>query len=345
MRKSPFSVFCGIYISMKVFRILTAVFISFTVVFTAVFGRYKTGEAKSEEIPAEYKGIITLWQIDSFEGGVGSRKQFLLRVARGFEKENEGVLVMVTEQTTESVKDNFSKGIYPDMISFGPGAEVKEVSELSVEKVFRGGKVGEKAFATAWCRGGYVLIANPKLVFTIGNSFDELVVSQGEYTQPLLALYLEGMRSDNIEVLKPMEAYVKFTSGKVPYFLGTQRDVNRLLNRGAEMVCKPLSAYNDLYQYVSITATEQIKRFYAEKFIEYLVSDTVQKDLRRIGMLSAFAAVECDNEYLAEMQSVKNLYTVSAFSSSVDLKNLQELSLSALQGNDASENKIKNMLV
>jgi hypothetical protein len=85
-----------------------------------------------------------------------------------------------------------------------------------------------------------------------------------------------------------MDAYVKFVTGKVKWFLGTQRDVNRLETRGMSVKVTPLERFNDLYQYVSITSSDQIKRYYAEQFINYLVSEQVQKKLNEIGMLSCF---------------------------------------------------------
>ena len=58
------------------------------VLFTAFWGAEKLTEKGLSGDSVEYKGIIKVWQIDSFEGGMGSRKQFLLKVARGFTRPN-----------------------------------------------------------------------------------------------------------------------------------------------------------------------------------------------------------------------------------------------------------------
>ena len=332
---------------MKVLRILAACLVIFAISFTAFYGRYKIEEGGIDTSPEEYKGVITMWQIDNFEGGVGSRKQFLLKAARGFEKQHGGVLVMVINQTLAGATESINLGNYPDIISFGLGLEINGFSEITVDRQALGGMVGNKCFATAWCRGGYALIGNPE----IGGSetditeIENLLVSQGEHTQPLTALSFEGIVAKNIEELPPMDAYVKFVSGKTPYFLGTQRDVNRLLNRGMEFTLKPLGEYNDLYQYVCVTAKEELKRYYAERFVNYLVSDAVQSSLKEIGMYSPFIQVEYDGAEHLAMQKASQFNTISAFTSSVQLKEMQGLSRQAVLGEQSALNKIKNMCV
>ena len=332
---------------MKIIRIIAAVLISVSVAFTAFYGRYKIAESTIDKSPAQYKGVITVWQIDGFEGGTGSRKQFLLKAARSFERKHDGVLVMVINQTVDGAQDAINSGNIPDLISFGCGGEISGFGEISPTRQSKGGLVGDKCFATAWCRGGYVLIVNPALVSETEkiSEIDELLVSQGEFTQPLAALALEGIIAKNIEVKAPMDAYVKFTAGKTPYFLATQRDLVRLKNRGFEHNAYPLTAYNDLYQYISVTSTDQIKRFYAQEFIEHLLSDKIQNTLSEIGMYSEFFSAEYDDEKFTAMQRVKDFRTVSAFTPAAKLKEMQEFSIAAAKGDNDALNKIKNMLV
>ncbi len=328
---------------MKIFRTCLAGLITFVIMFSAFFGVKRISVKPNAVKPTEYKGIITLWQIDSFEGGRGSRKQFLLDVATAFEKTNKGVLVMVISHTKTSAEADFAKGIYPDIISFGGGVEVANSVKVNYARTFKGGNLDDDAYYTPWCRGGYAIISNPKLATHDGGNIEKLLVSQAEYTQPLLALLEQGITATEIEVLLPMDAYVKFTVGKTPYFLGTQRDVTRLLNRGMEFNITPLGEFNDLYQYIGVTSTDTAKALYAEKFINYLVSDKVQKKLNKISMFSPYIDVGFEEEPLQEMQNVKQNKTISAFTSAVQLKNLQELSLAALRGDENAKIKIKNI--
>ncbi len=327
---------------MKLLRISIGFILLFCCAFTLFVGKEKIKEQGQLKSTENYKGIITLWQVDGFEGGKGSRKQFLLKVARDFEKKNPGVLVMVINHTFTSVKENLERGIYPDLISFSNGVEVMGLESIDISRSVECTRIGDKIYATAWCRGGYVLIKNPKAKEQENSS---LIVSQAEYTQPLVAMLLEGIEFDKVEVYKPMEAYVKFTENKCAYFLGTQRDIVRLNNRGMEVEASPLNVFNDLYQYVSLTSRDTVKRKYAFRFIEYLVSDIVQNQLDKISMFSPYVKVEYDNEKLYAMQQNNNFSSISAYLSKEQLQEMQELSKSAVKGNQNSINKIKNMLV
>lgn len=333
---------------MKFFRILSGALIIICCAFTLLYGRYKIVESGVDTTPENYKGVITIWQIDSFEGGIGSRKQYLLKVARAFEKKYQGVLVMVINQTPEGVINAYKNGQIPDLISYGTGTEIKGCEQILTDRKVSGGMVGDTCYATAWCRGGYVLLTNPNLTANLDikdKNIEKLLVSQGEFTQPLTSFILEGYRASEIEILDPMSAYIKFTSGKVSHFLATQRDICRLINRGMEFNVIPLENYNDLYQYISITSLNVQKRFYAQQFVNYLVSDSVQESLSLIGMYSPYVNVEYSETQHQLMQKVKSNINVSAFASTITLKEMQRLSTLAVKGDENALNKIKNMCI
>ena len=332
---------------MKIIRVICALTLTFAVAFTALFGWKKISEESLDKTPSTYKGVITMWQIDCFEGGTGSRKQFLLKSARAFEKKNNGVLVMVTDYTVEGAKNAVKEGKVPDLISYGIGAEQSGFVEINPKRVSKGGLVGEKCFATAWCRGNYVLIYNTALVESVEgiNHFDSLLVSQNEFTQPLTAFTLEGYSANNVEIKKPMDAYVKFVSGKTPYFLATQRDVVRLKNRAFEFGMIALSEYCDLYQYVSVCSKDPVKSFYAQEFVSYLLSDSVQTSLNGIGMYSDFTSANYDETEYCLLQNTNAKHTVSAFTPAQKLKEMQEISALAVKGDSVALNKIKNILI
>ena len=332
---------------MKILRFIFGGLIIFSIVFTALVGKGKIANGGLDTSPTPYKGVISVWQVDGFEGGVGSRKQFLLKIARWYEKTNDGVLFMVTNQTAKGVEESIKKGEFPDIISFGAGTYISGFSQININRVSKGGLVGEECYAVAWCRGGYFLISNPKLAMQTQDlkEIENLLVSQGEYTQPLVSLLTQNITVKSVEVKKPMDAYVKFVEGKTPYFLGTQRDVFRLKNRGYEFNATALTEFSDLYQYAVITATDQTKRFYAQNFLEFLLSDKCQRSLSSIGMFSDFAKVEYEDECLINMQNGAPSYTVSAFTDAKILNEMQRLSLSAVCGEQTALNKIKKLLV
>lgn len=328
---------------MKIIRGILSILLSVSICITVFIGKDKIGARVNILQPAQYKGIITLWHIDGFEGGTGSRKQFLLKVAREFERQNQGVLVMVINHTYSSVKEGLEKGDCPDLISYSNGAELTGLVELDIDRGVDGGYIGDKKFATAWCRGGYTLIKNPNAKDKTQNT---IIVSQAEFTQPVVAMMLEGLEFDNVEVYKPMDAYIKFTANKTTYFLGTQRDIVRLNNRGMQVESCPLTAFNDLYQYISLTGKKVEKNVYAKRFIDYLVSDNVQKQLSKISMFSPYIEVQNDDEKLNDFNNINGKSkSISAFCHAQILKQMQEISLSAIGGNENDKNKIKNMLI
>ena len=344
--ESPFFIHIGIYFNMKIIRIITGLVLVFCILFTCFYGQFKIAESQDAK-PIEYRGVLKMWQIDGFEGGAGSRKQFLLKVARGFERENDGVLIMVSDYTLAGAEENLKNGIYPDLISYSNGLEITGACEICPERETLSGMVGEKSYATAWCRGGYVLISNPQLTDQIypNTPVDNLLVSQGEYTQPLTALVLEGVEVKSMDVKKPMDAYVKFVLGKTPYFLATQRDLVRLQNRGMNYNAYPLTVFNDLYQYVSVTSNDLIKQVYAQKFVNYLLTEKVQSLLTEIKMFSPHIKVNYQEQSYVDMQSVSARTGISAFNSKEQLKELQRISALSLNGESEYINKIKNMLV
>ncbi|MBO4251601.1 MAG: hypothetical protein J5911_02950 [Clostridia bacterium] len=329
---------------MKILRLISGLTVIAALLFTAFIGKDKITDNGVSLLPAEYKGILTLWHIDTFEGGVGSRKQFLLSVSRGFEKENQGVLVMAMDYTVENAEKAMSEGKFPDLISYGAGVSVSNLQPITLKGAgdMQTAYNGE-VYALCWCRGGYCLIENPD--FIDGKSATgKLVVSQGKYTNPLVAFALSEKRQADFEILSPINAYIKFTAGKSKYLLGTQRDIHRLMVRGMDFTVTPLDGYNDLYQYISILSQDEKKAFYARKFAAYLVSDSVQSKLNKIGMMSRSLSVEYDSPELALMQKTVAKSTISAFSSKELIGELQNAGMLAARGDADELLKIKKLV-
>ena len=330
---------------MKSVRIMAGIILIFSFLFTIFIARGKILEEKSEEMPMEYKGIISVWQVDSFEGGIGSRRQFILNMAKKFENKYDGLLVLVSDYTADGVRENLKNGIFPDIISFGAGVEISGFSEITLDVDFKGGKVGDKQYAIPWCRGGYAFFGNPQLIEEITNEFDSLSVSHNGVTEPLIALSEEGVLLKDFTVKKPLDNYVDFLSGKSKVMLGTQRDLFRFKARGFEVLVKPLTKFNDLYQYAVITSKDQTKKVMAEKFLEFLISFEVQKELDSIGMFSPYYAVINDNAQYNLMQKQTEFFTLSPFIKSEELLELHSIAKEGLKGNQDALNKIKNIVI
>ncbi len=330
---------------MKYFRIFLSSLIIVAIILTFTIGITKIKE-KKPLIGQEnsYIGIINLWHIDSFEGGLGSRKQFLLDTAVEFEKSYNGIYVNVTNHTVDSVENCFRDGVYPDMISYGIGVEIKNVVELDLNFDFNGGKLNNKTFALPWCSGGYALITKQNLNID-KNNFDSITVSKSNFNNPKLALYLEEIVCDNIIEKKPLDAYVDFVSGKADYFLGSQRDIIRLSGRGVAVKIRPLKNYNDYYQYISVLSKDEEIQRYSNEFIKLLLSEKIQLKLPKIGMLSVFYDTENQFEGLNLIKEPKNQKTLFALIGKNGLDNINENLSKAIKGETDAKINIKNVLI
>ena len=333
---------------MKIIRVITSILLLACMLFTFTFG-YKKIPQKDISDGQSYKGIISVWQIDSFDGGVGSRRQFLMGVAREIEKQNSGVLYMVVDHTLESANMAIKNGNLPDVVSYGVGLDIQQATKLNIEDIYGGGKIDNKTYAVSWCRGGYCIIKNPLLTNNDKILYD-ITVGYGKSNIPLLSYMLNANQNENTSKLKiaylsNQDAFSLFVNGKSKALLGTQRDVYKLANRDMQIEFCALDGFNDLFQYISILTNEEDKKIYCDLFVQKLLSQSVQKKLHKIGMLSCVTNVDYDNEYMAQLQEITKFKTFSAFCGSSMLNVVRGYSDQAFNGKSDSLIKIKNMLI
>ena len=224
---------------------------------------------KSKE--AEARTVVRVWNIDTFEGGKGSRTAFLKSVARELQGE---AYYLVTSYTLEGALTAFAEGDAPDVLSFGVGLSEFAERLLPLPYSFAGGELGGKTLAYPWCMGGYYLFS-----LTDFEGEGRTALSVGGENLPAVAARLEGITGEEAE---SVAAYTGFLSGKYRYLLGTQRDVCRFQARGVSVQARPLTKYCDLYQYIGILSSE--KRDASLAFVEALLSPEVQGRLSQIGM-------------------------------------------------------------
>ena len=247
-----------------------------------------------EETKSLNNCVISIWHIDTFEGGKGSRAAFLGKVAAMFEKEESGnTVVMVGSRTVEGAKAALEQGDRPDLISFG--SYFPYLTEM-----------GEP---TVWCRGGYAIYAKENDFSLLSST--NCVLSVGGRNRSEVAAALYGMTGE-VMLEDSTTAYVKFLNGEYRYLLGTQRDACRFLSRGISVYCTPIAQFSDLQQYILSLSVEN--KLTCEKFIKYLLSEKCQKLLPTIGMFSPiFKVYNSGEELLCAMESVEPTYTVSPF--------------------------------
>ena len=308
---------------------------AFVMLYTPLVAAEKTAQRSVFPIETErYDRVLTVWNIDTFEGGAGSRADFLsdMSVTYGKTKGGKGTHFLVSARTEEGALVALKNGEKPDVISFGIGCPfAAEIVKSLPDVSFKGGYVGERCYAYPWCAGGYFEIKK-----TGENRLtDRLIVSQGKYNSPMLCGY--GFGDKTFEIKEPMLAYTAFLSGGAT-LIGTQRDVNRLTGRKALFAAKPLTGFSDLVQYVGICAEDREDYSACLGFIEYLVSESVQKKLTKIGMTSVFFDVYSDGA-LSEYDFSENEYTVSPFT---EIENVMEIRKDT-KGGELPE-RVKNLL-
>lgn len=253
---------------------------AFACIFCVVFAFSVSVKKIKAENPVvkseEYKAVIELWSIDTFEGGKGSRKDFLLKTSLKFEKKHKGVIISVISYTPYEAEETIKNRV-PDIVSCGSGLDffIPYMQSISFSSEYKTLSAGKTSYGISWCYGGYVLIGNKK----------RLAVGQGEYNEPLKALGERTEEFEKIDVYSPKEAYSQFLKGNCS-LLGTQRDIYRLSNKGIDFEYEVLNGFSDLFQNMFITCTQKEKFEYCESFLSYMLSSETQERLTNIGMLS-----------------------------------------------------------
>ncbi len=283
---------------------------------------------------AEYQGIITLWNVDGFEGGSASRSSFLERVSRLFEKENIGAFIKVENMTEDEMLANLKAGIYPSLFSFSKGSAgylkdkmqvLPDLSKSVMTNFYSSGLLGGKLLACPWAAGGYALLTSSERIEAAQKEVGDLRslafelahdISYKKSTKHIYSLTF-GAKAINAfsrvfdkgaESLaasgvidkaylsqSTYEAYESYALEKAMMLLGTHRDIFRLENRvmmgkESDLIVQPIGEYTDMVCYMSILATDPKIKAVCEDFVRFLVSESMQKDLARIGLLSVSGA-------------------------------------------------------
>lgn len=298
----------------------------------------------------EYGGVLQMWNVESFEGGCGSRQNWLTKRAAKFERANKGTYVHVETITPAQAEDRLSRGETFDIVgfSFGSGALFCDkllpvaVPHNVADNFKQSATYGSSTYAIPYLSGVYCLFARQselaeedlpsqcltkRITRKVGKRVYELqplTYGVSYYNNPLYALALSGVRgSAELSELTQYGAYEGFVAHtSAVTLLGTQRDLYRLNKRTEQgkiepLAVLPLGGYTDLVQYVGIS--DGANKAAAEAFCKYLLSAEAQSSLVDIGMFSVTDSIYSDQIYkrcevaLAECY-VPNVFTVDAAS-------------------------------
>jgi hypothetical protein len=314
--------------------------------------------------------VAELWHVDMFEGGSGSRAEFLKARAVEFEKSNKGKYILVKSMTYHQILNAMAEGHYPDMFSHGHGLASDLMFDLAAfggsadayRNFLNSGVIDGKLYAVPWCCGCYIISAvkehagdgdYSKILASSGKgNLYSFITGYSHFNNPLLAAFaanvtLEEKSLDTSRQYSQYEAYSKFVTKKASVFLlGTQRDVVRISQRedASDFAFQPLKGYCDIVCYISVSKHTQNAAF-CVNFTEYLLSEEAQNKLSAINMFS----VRQSGLYpqgimnLAEI-SVKHAAVPNAFLPKETLENSRALALNALKGDRESGEKLKQIL-
>lgn len=255
--------FCGIeYIMRKIMRFVCVCLCICALIGGALAAFVSGGDEGEAE---EGTAVLTLWQIDGFEGGKGSRADYLRRMAADFSR-TENVYIEVASLTSAAARQNMANGALPDILSYGAGFYGIERYVTSAPGV--------------WCNGAYCLISLKTSDFSLV-SVENTVINGGKDNLVDVAALFAGL--SGADVAAGTSAYVMLIDGEYDYLLGTQRDIQRLKTRGENFYVQPLEQFNDLYQYAAVLSNDARSARLSGRFIDYVISRS--EELTAIAML------------------------------------------------------------
>lgn len=274
----------------------------FALIFAATFYAYPSlvGDSKEGE---EKVCVLRLWHVDTFEGGVGSRANFLKNAAVSFSRRQKNVIVVVSSYTLEGLHAEINEGNVPELISFGVGAALSDELFLRFDRsflreIFRSAELQTPLFfdetrVLPWCCGRYALYVKGGVSLDVSAvPPSEIVVSCGgeNLSETASAYALQSV--DGVVFSPSVTAYLSFLNGEKDYLLGTQRDAYRFAARGVDVAAYYLQGYGDLYQCIGVTKeADKQSSLYCVDFLRYLLSSEVQTRLSAVGMFSALYRV------------------------------------------------------
>ncbi|MDD4003139.1 MAG: hypothetical protein PHE12_02985 [Clostridia bacterium] len=341
------------------------------VLFTVFVMPHYFADTKSNKPPLAK--IAQLWHVDMFEGGSGSRSEFLKRRAIEYEKDNPARYILIKSMTYQQIINNLSEGQCPDMFSFGQGLACDLLSEIAAyegniavyDNMLSSGVIENKLFAVPWCTGAYIIaginehisgdiIFAKELACSSKNNLYSFITGYSQFNNPLLAAYLAnksislGEKSlDSTKHFTQLEAYSRFISKNYSVFLlGTQRDYVRISGRenASDFSFQTAEGYSDLVCYMGI-CKKTINAKICTDFIEYVLSEKSQKKLTEINMFSVnISNVYKDTIMKQSELKIKDNLVLNAFISKEILEENKALSYGALTENLQSVEKIKQML-
>ena len=314
-----------------------------------------------------YKGVLELWNVEAFEGGIGSREAWLINKSAKFEQANTGLFVHVTSLTVEQLETKLSSGETFDLVTFSRGAgsivqdKLAKISSnmgFVKENFLLSAQVDGEQYAMPLYAGAYCLFARVEQLSAeqllqnaltqtytrkVGKNTVELqplVCGFTPYNSPLSALAMSGGRgkaSGISESTTQYQAYEQFVANRTAVtLLGTQRDIYRLSQKEQngkieQLGFAPLGGYTDLVQYVGVSLTAGGKAAACEQYVSYLLSEATQATLVNLSMFSVLETTFYTTDRYAECERLLNsAYVPNVFGDASAISRQRQMAIATL---------------
>lgn len=320
-----------------------------------------------QQSPESYKGVLELWNVETFEGGIGSREAWLINKSAKFEQANTGLFVHVSTLSVEQLEAKLNNNETFDLITFSRGvgnliqdklAPITANMGFVKDNFLISGQVDGKQYGVPLYTGAYCLFARVEqlpqeqllsnaLTQTysrkVGKTTVELqplVCGFTPYNSPLSALAMSGGRGKAggiSETTTQYQAYEQFVANRTAVtLLGTQRDIYRLTQKESngkieQLGFAPLGGYTDLVQYIGVSSFAGDKASACQRYVSYLLSEKTQQTLVNLSMFSVLETTFYTSDRYRECeQLLATAYVPNVFGNAEAITRQRETAVATL---------------
>ena len=215
--------------------------------------------------------VISIWHVETFEGGKKPRIDFLKSVAKEIESKHDDLLFMIKSVKPENLASELEVNS-PDIISFGYGVGKIVLPFLTNftttfnarDELVSSGMFNNKLFAVPYMVGGYSL-------FNHTANATNFYVGSNSYVHP--ERIYEKMNFKPLETHTQFEAYKNFVNDKNSTLLGSTRDLFRVNNLNSigrlSAMISPVDSYTDLIQYLGVVNSNKHTLNFIDKCLSF----------------------------------------------------------------------------
>lgn len=287
---------------------------------------------------SSHSQVLSLWHIETFEGGSANRAKYLEKVAQNFNKSQKNCFIIVKTLTENQLFLNLEQKQYADIYSFGVGSgyllsgflQSLEQNNQIRQDLQMYSTINKNILAYPYMFGAYFSITRQNdLQQTQTNKnqkIKDLSFGNDSFINPIAALNENNYQKVKVENClykeSSYQAYCDFVEHKSKTLIGTSRDFSRVKNRenlGTISSCdyKCLAGYTDLIQYIGINKNiSEVRNALAQDFCKFLTEQESQQLLKNYGLFSSLNTKIYEKNDYSNFENVllnSNLKSINVF--------------------------------